>query len=351
MDTPSFIVTVEIIKKISPGKLADFIAYANNVGDKESARDVFYGTATINSDEVNENVNENEITVMIEDFNRIELSNEWDANLEVPPVDAKWLWTKIARSDYPLPNFSCFECNPDGSITRQRELRSGVEPTSAVDLSLVLTKDISINQSKTTWARIILPRKAVDSQPLSKLPLILYFHGGGFVVCKVDRPGFQDFYRHIATETSAVVISVGYRRAPEHRLPAAYDDCMEALYWIKISDDEWLTKYADFSRCFLMGTSAGGNIAYRVGLSASLICKELKPLEIRGLILHHPYFGGKERTGSELRSVDDKLFPLRLNELIGRKGSSIRGYSCNFLFFMSCHLFLYINRGSFLSRL
>nr|GMD43662.1 carboxylesterase 1-like [Ipomoea batatas]GMD48234.1 carboxylesterase 1-like [Ipomoea batatas]GMD81685.1 carboxylesterase 1-like [Ipomoea batatas] len=209
-----------------------------------------------------------------------------------------------------------FECNPDGSITRQRELRSGVEPTSAVDPSLILAKDISINESKSTWARIILPRKAVDSQPLSKLPLIVYFHGGGFVVCKVDRPGFQDFYRHIATETSAVVISVGYRRAPEHRLPAAFDDCMEALYWIKNSDDEWLTKYVDFSRCFLMGTSAGGNIAYRVGLSASSISTELKPLEIRGLILHHPYFGGKERTGSELRSVDDKLFPLRLNELM-----------------------------------
>nr|GMD42101.1 carboxylesterase 1-like [Ipomoea batatas] len=209
-----------------------------------------------------------------------------------------------------------FECNPDGSITRQRELPSTFEPTSAVDPSLVLAKDISINESKSTWARIILPRKAVDSQPISKLPLILYFHGGGFIVCKVDTPNFQDFYRHIATEVSAVVVSVEYRRAPEHRLPAAYDDCMEALYWIKNSDDEWLAKYVDFSRCFLMGTSAGGNIAYRVGLSASSICTELKPLEIRGLILHHPYFGGKERTASELKSVDDKLFPLRLNDLM-----------------------------------
>ncbi|XP_031103668.1 carboxylesterase 1-like [Ipomoea triloba] len=209
-----------------------------------------------------------------------------------------------------------FECNPDGSVTRQRELHSTFELTPAVDPSLVLAKDISINQSKTTWARIMLPRKAVDSQPLSKLPLIVYFHGGGFIVSKVDTPYFQDFYRHIATEVSAVVVSVEYRRAPEHRLPAAYDDCMEALYWIKNSDDEWLTKYADFSRCFLMGTSAGGNIAYRVGLSASSISTELKPLEIRGLILHHPYFGGKERTGSELRSVDDKLFSLRQIDLM-----------------------------------
>nr|GLL37216.1 carboxylesterase 1-like [Ipomoea trifida] len=209
-----------------------------------------------------------------------------------------------------------FECNPDGSITRQRELHSTFDLTPAVDPSLVLAKDISINQSKTTWARIILPRKSVDSQPLSKLPLIVYFHGGGFVVSTVDTPYFQDFYRHISTEVSAVVVSVEYRRAPEHRLPAAYDDCMEALYWIKNSDDEWLTKYVDFSRCFLMGTSAGGNIAYRVGLSASSICRELKPLEIRGLILHHPYFGGKERTVSELRSVDDKVFSLRQIDLM-----------------------------------
>lgn len=134
-------------------------------------------------------------------------------------------------------------------------------------------------------------------------------------MASVDEPSFQDFYRAMATEISAAVVSVGYRRAPEHRLPVPYDDCLESLNWIKNTNDEWLTNYVDFSRCFIMGESAGGNIAYHVGLRASRSCAELKPLQIRGLILHEPFFGGKERTGSELRSVNDKVLPLMMTDL------------------------------------
>ncbi|XP_019186272.1 PREDICTED: carboxylesterase 1-like [Ipomoea nil] len=207
-----------------------------------------------------------------------------------------------------------FACNPDGSLIRQREITA--DPTTGVDPSLVLTKDISINQSKNTWARVILPRQALDSPRQSKLPLILFFHGGGFVVAGVDEPSFQDFYRAMATEISAAVVSVSYRRAPEHRLPAAYDDCLEALHWVKNTDDEWLRNSVDFSRCFIMGESAGGNLAYRVGLRASTSSSELKPLEIKGLILHEPFFGGKERAGSELRSENDKVLPLMVTDVV-----------------------------------
>nr|GMD43665.1 carboxylesterase 1-like [Ipomoea batatas] len=203
--------------------------------------------------------------------------------------------------------------NPDGSLTRIRE--NTADPTYAVDPSLVLTKDISVNQSKNTWVRIVLPRQPLDSPAQSKLPLILFFHGGGFIVAGPAEPSFQDFYRAMATEISAAVVSVSYRRAPEDRLPAAYDDCLESLHWIKSTDDEWLRNSVDFSRCFIMGKSAGGNLAYRVGLRASAICAELKPLEIKGLILHEPFFGGMERTGSELRSENDQVLPLDLTDL------------------------------------
>ncbi|GKU89500.1 hypothetical protein SLEP1_g3629 [Rubroshorea leprosula] len=97
----------------------------------------------------------------------------------------------------------------------------------------------------------------------------------------------------------AVVMSVEYRLAPEHRHPEAYDDAMEALHWIKCNQEEWLREYADFSNCFLMGTSAGGNITYHVTLRAAEAVNELEPLQIRGMILNHPFFGGIHRTGSD----------------------------------------------------
>ena len=48
----------------------------------------------------------------------------------------------------------------------------------------------------------------------------------------------------------AIMASVDYRLSPEHRLPVAYNDAMEALRWIRSSQDEWLTQYADYLKCY-----------------------------------------------------------------------------------------------------
>ncbi|CDP13014.1 unnamed protein product [Coffea canephora] len=198
--------------------------------------------------------------------------------------------------------------NPDGSVTRQFEHPK--TPVSSYDGSpILLVKDVPINQSKNTGARIFLPKEALESFPGRKLPLLIYFHSGGFVICSVATSGFDDFHRALATEVPFVVVSIEHRLAPEHRLPAAYEDCLEALHWIKNSQDEWLEKYADLSNSFLMGSSSGGNIAYHVGLSASSCVDDLKPLNIKGLILHQAFFGGNKRTESELRALNDTFIP------------------------------------------
>lgn len=117
-------------------------------------------------------------------------------------------------------------------------------------------------------------------------------------------------YSAITAKTPAVVATVEYRLAPEHKLPAAYDDGMEALEIIKNSKDDWITNYADLSNTFISGTSAGANLAYQIGLRVTSSGMDyLKPLNIKGLILIQPFFGGKERTGSELRAVNDQRLP------------------------------------------
>lgn len=207
--------------------------------------------------------------------------------------------------------------NSDGTITR---LRGDPHAPPSPDPSLpipVLTKDAPINQSHNTSARIFLPRKALlDHSP--KLPLIVYFHGGGFILFSAASDFLHDHCVNLANDVGSIVVSVDYRLAPEHRLPAAYDDAMEALHWIRTQSDDWLRNHADYSNCYLMGSSAGANIAYHAGLrvAAGVDQDFLKPLKIRGLILSQPFFGGTKRMPSELRLANDPVVPSHVCDLM-----------------------------------
>ncbi|KAI9160279.1 hypothetical protein LWI28_006778 [Acer negundo] len=218
--------------------------------------------------------------------------------------------------------------NPDGSITRNEKFcptKPATPDPAANNNDPVLTKDVFINQSKNIWLRIFLPRQPLDhdSSSSDKLPLIVYFHGGGFIVHSPDMTVYHNFCSSIAVHLQAVVVSVNHRHAPEHRLPAAYDDAIEALHWIKTTQEDWLTKYVDFSNCFLKGSSAGGNLVYNVALRAAAAevdghdhkHNNLLPLKIRGLILHQPAFGGVKRTGSEIRLLNDRILPACVSDL------------------------------------
>lgn len=90
------------------------------------------------------------------------------------------------------------------------------------------------------------------------------------------------------------------------------------MQWRRFTDD-WLRDYADFSSCFLMGSSAGANIAYNAGLRVAAEADDihiLHPLKIRGLILIQPFFGGIRRTSSELRLVNDPILALTVCDLM-----------------------------------
>ncbi|CAN1180564.1 Probable carboxylesterase 120 [Linum perenne] len=210
--------------------------------------------------------------------------------------------------------------NPDGTLTRPNSTEPRTDP-SIDPTQPVLSKDIQINESKQTFLRLFLPNQISDSDPKSKLPLLIYFHGGGFIICSPSSTFFHDYCSNAAVQLPAVVASVGYRLAPEHRLPAAFDDGLEAIRWIAsrgCEEDPWLRDYVDFGNCFLMGISAGGNLAYHVGLHAAAEFGDpghVPRMKIRGLILHHPFFGGVDRTESEKALINDTVLPLDLADL------------------------------------
>ncbi|XP_021842094.1 probable carboxylesterase 120 [Spinacia oleracea] len=180
--------------------------------------------------------------------------------------------------------------NPDGSITRIKEFFPTVPPNTTT--SLAFSKDVPLNPNNKTWVRLYLPSGPPGY--LNNLPVVVFAHGGGFILLSTAGPDIDLFLSSTASKLRVLVVSVEYRLAPEHRLPAAYDDVLEALYWVKDKKDEWVKNYGNVSRCIMMGESVGGNIVYNVGLRASVMTPALKPLVIRGLVLIQPFFGGAD---------------------------------------------------------
>jgi acetyl esterase len=95
------------------------------------------------------------------------------------------------------------------------------------------------------------------------LPAVVFYHGGGWVIGSPDTS--DNFCRMLSNKASAVVVSVDYRLAPEHRFPAAVDDCYAALVWVSQNAGRL---NVDASRIAVGGSSAGGNLTAAVALMA-----------------------------------------------------------------------------------
>lgn len=120
---------------------------------------------------------------------------------------------------------------------------------------IVRTQDINMNGLP---ARVYVPVAASQT-----LPVVVYFHGGGFVIATIDT--YDASARAIAAESQAIVVSVEYRKAPENKFPAAHDDAIAAYRWVVANAAQF---GGDPKRVALAGESAGGNLALNVALAA-----------------------------------------------------------------------------------
>jgi len=159
--------------------------------------------------------------------------------------------------------------------------------------------DVAREQVEKGYARMKIPKKHVGSvrnviipgpagdiplriytpEGTGPFPVILFFHGGGWVLFDLD--AYDPICSHLCAMSECVVISVDYRRSPEYKFPAATNDCLAATYWAY----KQITKLnGDPSRMFLAGDSAGGNLAT---VTAMRVLNEGGPV-IKGQILIYP---------------------------------------------------------------
>ncbi|MGH8633653.1 MAG: alpha/beta hydrolase, partial [Burkholderiales bacterium] len=108
--------------------------------------------------------------------------------------------------------------------------------------------------------RIYTPREIKSGE---KLPVLLWFHGGGFVIGSLDT--HDSVCRMLANQADCIVVSADYRLAPEYKFPAAVEDCEAALKWLAPHAVEF---GADARAIAVGGDSAGANLATVVAILA-----------------------------------------------------------------------------------
>ena len=108
--------------------------------------------------------------------------------------------------------------------------------------------------------RLYRPLGASES---ASLPVLVYYHGGGWVIGDLDT--HDTLCRELSNGADCAVVAVDYRMGPEHRFPAAVDDCLAATRWVRSHAGELCL---DATRLAVGGDSAGGNLAAVISIAA-----------------------------------------------------------------------------------
>uniref|UniRef100_A0A8R7Q2Y7 Alpha/beta hydrolase fold-3 domain-containing protein n=1 Tax=Triticum urartu TaxID=4572 RepID=A0A8R7Q2Y7_TRIUA len=125
----------------------------------------------------------------------------------------------------------------DGTVNRRvLSLLDPRVPAFSSPCRGVASRDVVIDPTLRIRARLFHPARPGDAKG-APLPVIVFFHGGGFAFLSAASLAYDAACRRIARYASAAVLSVDYRRAPEHRFPAPYDDGLAALRFLDDPDN------------------------------------------------------------------------------------------------------------------
>ena len=157
------------------------------------------------------------------------------------------------------------------------ENRAGAEMSRALQKppqEVAAAIDAAYGPEAEQVLRVYVP--ATGSAPY---PVVVHYHGGGFVMGSLDL--VDEPSRALANDVEAIVVATTYRKAPEWKFPAAHDDALSALRWVAAHIDEY---GGDPARLAVMGDSAGGNLA----ASAAIRARDEGGPALRAIALLYP---------------------------------------------------------------
>ncbi|CAL0303515.1 unnamed protein product [Lupinus luteus] len=190
----------------------------------------------------------------------------------------------------------------DGTVNRRLfNFFDRKHPPNIKPVDGVYSSDVAVDLTRDLWFRFFVPFSSSVADD-AKLPVVVFFHGGGFSFSSPDSVAFDAVCRLFCCSFPAVIVSVNYRLSPEYRYPCQYDDGFDVVKFLD-ENGAVLPKIADMSKCFLAGDSSGGNLAHHVAV-----------IKIIGLISIQTFFGGEERTESEIRLKHVPLINLEITD-------------------------------------
>lgn len=172
-------------------------------------------------------------------------------------------------------------------VTARKNLAALVSAAPAPDIGHMTIEDRRVPGDPGMPVRIYRPEGAQGA--------IVWLHGGGFVMGDLETE--HPWAVRVARASGALVISVGYRRAPEHRFPAALDDSYAALVWAAEHTDELDISPAQIA---IGGHAAGAGLAAAVALRA----RDQEGPTIRFQLLNQPELDDRQETWSARHFTD-----------------------------------------------
>lgn len=182
-----------------------------------------------------------------------------------------------------------------------QEARQQPTPADAV-LKLMQQNNIPMPPvTADTMSRMVMPgvkvRIYTPKNATGTLPVVVYYHGGGWVIANLDT--YDASVRGLVEKTGAIFVSVAYRQAPEHKFPTAHNDSFAAYQWVLRNAASFK---GDPQNVAVVGESAGGNLA----ASVSMMARDKKVMLPKHEVLVYPIAGYDMNTPSYQKNAQAK---------------------------------------------